>query len=166
MKFLTVILMLFAGIAAAQDRTEADKYGGRLAQCYASTKTSAKLDCVGYVSEACMDGETDGETTVGMVRCAAGETQVWDDFLNDEYRKTMAMMEQMDADDGSNGFGVRAGRLREAQRAWIAFRDAECALSYAYWGAGSMRSIAGSQCLLELTAERTVKLLQMREIVQ
>ena len=63
-------------------------------------------------------------------------------------------------------FAVRAEKLLEAQRAWIVYRDAECALDYAEWGAGSMRNIAHADCRLQMTAERTIELRRMREMFQ
>ena len=68
----------------------------------------------------------------------------------------------MDTSDG----GQRVEALRDAQRAWIAFRDAECAMEYAAWGTGSIRSIAGADCMMSLTAERTVRLIELRELME
>jgi uncharacterized protein YecT (DUF1311 family) len=69
-------------------------------------------------------------------------------------------MKAMDADDAElfPEFANRADSLRDAQRAWIPLRDAQCALEYAMWGSGSMRQIAGAACLLDLTAKRVIYL--------
>ncbi|CDX24948.1 conserved exported hypothetical protein [Mesorhizobium sp. ORS 3324] len=48
--------------------------------------------------------------------------------------------------------------LQTAQRAWIAFRDAECAYSTAGSEGGSIHPMEVSQCLTELTTERTKQL--------
>ncbi|MDX8515960.1 lysozyme inhibitor LprI family protein [Mesorhizobium captivum] len=48
--------------------------------------------------------------------------------------------------------------LQAAQRAWIAFRDAECAYSTADSEGGSIHPMEVSQCLTELTNERTKQL--------
>lgn len=48
--------------------------------------------------------------------------------------------------------------VENAQRAWLAFREAECLMAYAGWGGGSMRNIASSACDLRMTAERAVAL--------
>lgn len=49
--------------------------------------------------------------------------------------------------------------LREAQRAWIAYRDADCRglIRYEWWG-GSGASAAESGCLYDRTVERTNEL--------
>ena len=109
--------------------------------------------------------EEGGETTLGMSRCHFGETVVWDRYLNDEYRRTMRVMRAMDEDEGETfpEFANRGASLVKAQRAWIAFRDAECNLAYAEWGSGSMRSIAFADCMSDMTARRTLDLRAMRE---
>jgi len=53
--------------------------------------------------------------------------------------------------------------LRDAQRAWIAYRDANCAMEYGLWGAGSMRQIAGADCQMRMTAERMLELRSYRQ---
>ena len=80
----------------------------------------------------------------------------------------MAWAKAGDADDMANfpEFANRADSLRAAQRAWIAFRDAECGLEYALWGSGSMRNIAGTDCLMHMAAERTIELRAKREFMQ
>lgn len=112
------------------------------------------------MAAVCMDSEDGGHSTLGMTNCALSEAQVWDKYLNLEYRAAMDALEAMDTDEAEffPEFANRAESLRAAQRAWIAFRDAECGLAYAMWGSGSMRNIAGSNCSLEMTASRTIEL--------
>ncbi|MEL7344578.1 MAG: lysozyme inhibitor LprI family protein, partial [Pseudomonadota bacterium] len=99
-----------------------------------------------------------GQTTLGMAMCTQAETRAWDRVLNAEYARTMAWNRAMDAEDRVYfpEFANREHALRVAQRAWIAFRDAECALAYAQWGAGSMRHIAGTSCHLDMMARAAV----------
>lgn len=61
--------------------------------------------------EACLDNEM---TTQGMVECYGATYEAWDAALNDVYA---ALRETLTSDE--------AAALRDAQRAWIAFRDAE-----------------------------------------
>jgi uncharacterized protein YecT (DUF1311 family) len=56
----------------------------------------------------------------------------------------------------------RSDALRDAQRAWIAFRDADCAARYAMWQDGTIRTIVGANCHLTMTAQRTIELRDMR----
>lgn len=147
-------------MSPAHSQNLAATYGKALMQCYASD--GDKLVCLGRTAEACMAREDDGETTVGSVKCLSAETEVWDGKLNDEYKKTRAFFATMD--DGDSGQRVDA--LKKAQRAWIVFRDAECAMEYSAWGSGSIRSIAGADCLMRITAERTVRLVELREFMK
>lgn len=153
-----IVAVLFTSSAKAQNL--AATYGKALLQCYASD--SDKLACLGRTAEACMAREDGGETTLGSVACFSAETEIWDGKLNDEYKATRAFFGAMDDADG----GLRVKALLKAQRAWIAFRDAECAMEYAAWGSGSIRSLAGADCLMSLTAERTVRLVEVRELMQ
>lgn len=163
MKGAALVAALLAGPALAQDDLAA-KYGPLLDRCYAANP-GTEDDCIGVVSKACTAGEPHGETTLGMTTCAQVETAAWDKILNSEYRATRDFMRAMDDEDRKSdpGFAVRVESLRKAERAWIAFRDAECGLEYAVWGAGSMRNVAASQCLMSFTAQRAIELRAMRE---
>lgn len=116
------------------------------------------LACAGQGATLCMDTETDGYTTLGMMFCSLAEYEAWDRLLNTTYGAAIIGMRNLDADDMERfaEFAVRAGALRDAQQAWIPLRDADCSLEYSMWGAGSMRQIAGASCLRHTTAERTV----------
>ena len=107
-----------------------------------------------------MEAEEGGHTTLGMVSCTVAEARAWDAILNVEYQQTLDDLEAMDTREAVQfpDYAARADSLRDAQRAWIAFRDAECGLVYAMWGAGSMRNIASANCKLEMTAERALEL--------
>lgn len=104
-------------------------------------------DCVGVASRACMETEPDGATTVGMVACTARETAWWDSQLNAHYSSLEA---SLSAD--------LATALREAQRAWIAYRDAGCGFEYDLWSEGTIRSVVHAGCLLDETARRAQRL--------
>lgn len=93
----------------------------------------------------CLD-TPDGQTTAGTVGCIAEELKVQDAALNVAYRQLTAGMNPRQ----------QAG-LRNAQRAWIAFRDADCA-SRQDWEWGSMSTVAANFCVLRRTVERTIEL--------
>lgn len=153
------VLVLSAPLSAVADEHEVETYSPSLLQCLAAATTpEARTACKGVMSTACMEGEDGGYSTYGMVRCTAAETQVRDKFLNASYQKQMQGMHQMDASEATQfpEFAHRAKALRDVQRAWVIFRDAECGLAYAMWGAGSMRQIAGASCVLEMTADRAI----------
>ena len=136
-----------------------------LRTCFAAEDIGAKRDCIGQASNACQEAEEGGYSTLGMSMCNNDEYEAWDVLLNEQYKLTMAAFKGMDVDEGEyfSSFAVRVESLRDAQRAWIAFRDAECTLEYAIWGSGSMRNIAGSACYVDMTAQRTIDLWAMRE---
>ena len=161
-------LALFGAAPAWATEHEVETYGPLLEQCYAEAQTVAKPGCVGAASKACMDDQDGGHTTFGMASCLHAEAAVWDRFLNAEYKALMAVSVAMDADEGPDfaDFANRADTLRAAQRAWIGYRDASCAHAYAQWGSGSMRHIAGTDCMLQMTADRTIELIGLREMFE
>lgn len=105
-------------------------------------------NCLGQGAQGCI-AATD-ESTLSMVGCIGAETQVWDDLLNTEYKARRAEML-------AQGEGL-SELLLDAQRAWIAFRDAECALEVARWGNGTLATVVGANCAMEMTATRATQL--------
>ena len=157
-----ICAVMLALPATAQDVVE---QGGARAQDIAeivsclSQAVTDELDpaaqCIGVVSGPCIETD-EGSTTVGMMDCMGRETLAWDTILNDQWPKLMLQSRNNDADSGHAEADLpgEADTLREAQRAWIAFRDAECAHAYAQGGTGSIRSVYGASCLLDMTARR------------
>ncbi len=159
-------LFLMMSFASASHATEHEvaTYGHILETCYAAaTADGSHANCVGVLSKACMDGEEGGHSTLGMTFCTLAEAQVWDRYLNLEYKQSMAALRDMDADTAVHfpEFANRAETLRDAQRAWITFRDAECGLAYAMWGSGSMRNVASASCRLDMISKRTIELREL-----
>lgn len=166
--FLAAAVVLFTRPVVATEHEVGD-YGSVLEGCYGSAADpAAQSACIGQMSRACMDSQDGGHTTLGMSSCLGAEADVWDLFLNVEYLATMALSKVADEGEAefSPAFANRVESLRAAQRAWIAFRDAECSLAYAQWGSGSMRNIAGADCRMKMTAKRTLELRDMREMFE
>ncbi len=85
-------------------------------------------------------------STPGMRQCASQEFTRQDRLLNAQYRQVMGALNPR-----------QQGRLRTAQRAWIAYRDARCAsLADEEWG--SLSSVSASDCMVTMTAERLLDL--------
>lgn len=152
-------LLLLASPALAQINYAA--FMAPVAACFSTAEDEPMARaCIGTGARDCMENAEDGGTTVGMMACLLAERDLWDRLLNQEYAAARARAQA--ADDAERPYfpeyAVRVTQLRDAQRAWIAFRDAECAMEYGAWGAGSMRQIAGADCLLRLTAGRTLDL--------
>lgn len=84
-----------------------------------------------------------GQSTAGMVGCVGTELKAQDARLNRAYQgamKRMTLPRQKTA-------------LQKAQRAWIAFRDADCAAHLdADWG--TISQVESASCRLDHTARR------------
>ncbi len=157
---LAIALLPFA--ALAQDFVPGPYYEV-LAECYADAATQeARTACIGEASRVCMEEEPEGQTTMGMSRCTGIEADAWDVLLEGELRAAMDWARKSDEADLPQ-FRARAEALRNAQHAWEDFAVEECRLQYALWGSGSMRSIAGAACRMEMIAEHTVALRALRE---
>jgi len=79
--------------------------------------------------------------------CAGEDYQAADAKLNAAYQNLI----------GSDDADAKR-LLQAAQRAWIAFRDAECAHNTAASAGGSIHAMEVSQCLTRLTNERIKQL--------
>ncbi len=89
----------------------------------------------------------DGQSTLGMMQCMQAETERQDVKLNAAYRKAMTGLTPEETE-----------HLKAAQRAWIAFRDADCASLWDpdHWG--TISKVTASQCTLDRTIARTIDL--------
>ena len=97
----------------------------------------------------CMDSS--GGVTSAMLDCMTQETALHDLSLNRAYQAALTSL------------GVDSARqLRSAQRAWIKFRDAECALHGRLTG-GSIDRLNGGACMLDMTRERARQLQQLTQ---
>ena len=83
-------------------------------------------------------------TQTDMNICAFQDYQRADAKLNAAYKKRVASLEK-----------AQLERLRTAQRAWIAFRDAQCRYEAGVYEGGSMAPMVHSSCLTQLTEART-----------
>ena len=126
-----MIALLAVLMAQAEIPPGRDCRPGSIDDCY----TEAHYQCV----------ET-AQTTAILVGCMGSELDRQDSALNRTYAQTMGRL------------NVRQQRkLRTAQRAWIAYRDAHCAsLVDGDWGGLSRVTAAG--CLLDMTIERRLDL--------
>jgi uncharacterized protein YecT (DUF1311 family) len=103
-------------------------------------------DCIGRISDHCLQ-LPGNESTSGMVQCVDGETTVWDALLNADYQRVLGALADKAADS-----------VRQAERAWIAARDADCRVPYDIYEGGSMARLDAANCMLDHTAERVLQL--------
>ncbi len=140
----------FAQDAQARQQVDATT----VAACFDGAARGATApDCLGRASEAC---QIPGyEDTPGIVACIDAETAAWHGILVEQYEYLMRFYR-------ARGPQLQNG-LRDAQRAWTGFRDAECALDQARWGEGSFRVIVAAHCRMTETAERALELRDKKE---
>ena len=157
-------ITLFATPAVALD-SEYQWMLDDLRGCYEATDTFVgKHACGASLLETCQNTLDGGWSNLGTTACIQFESEAWDVLLNEEYRKTIDWLAGLDQEDMEYypEYAIRVEVLKKAQRAWIAYRDAECYSAYSIWGAGSMRHSIGAACILGETAERTIELWAIR----
>lgn len=163
------LILVLAALPAHGEEIDQDAVTAQVRACYVKSDASAhKAACMFSASEACQAEEEGGYSTLGMSMCNHAESQAWDVLLNEEYKAAMASARVLDEDEAIHfpNLDKRVDTLRAAQRAWIAFRDAQCHHAFAAWGSGSMRHIAGTACVLEMTAARTIALWEIRTMFE
>ena len=102
--------------------------------------------CIGIVSGPCID-KMAAPSTADMTNCVARERAVWDDILNETFRRLRDRLDD-----------TQKAKLREMQRAWIASRDKTCAFYWDYYQ-GTMATPMSAECVNRQTAERALFLL-------
>lgn len=116
--------------------------------CLALPAAAQEIDCAHAVAQADLN------------QCAYAEWEAADAILNSAYREAMVLMKAWDRDLPQDESGA-ADALKEAQRAWIAFRDKACeAEGYAMKG-GSAEPLLVYGCMRQLTEDRTGQLVAM-----
>jgi uncharacterized protein YecT (DUF1311 family) len=95
----------------------------------------------------CID-KSNGVTSE-MLDCISAELMRQDARLNENYKRLMSKLS-----------AKRKEGLREAQRAWVKFRDANCGFYYDPDG-GSAARLASNNCILSATANRATELKEL-----
>jgi uncharacterized protein YecT (DUF1311 family) len=98
---------------------------------------------------------SDPQNQAEMNQCAGRDAAEADEDLNLVYKQVVSHYEQMDRDSETTE-GVK--RLRAAQRAWVAFRDAQCSLAGYEALGGSMETLLVAGCEAQLTKARAAEL--------
>ena len=157
-RYLSLVLILSAGVAAAQDL----QYSNDLtAACvYAQPTLAGQKTCIGRSAQACMDATSMGNTTVGMGGCVSYELEYWDTRLNAAYKTQLAKAKAWDVEMRELGSSAESmeDALRNMQRSWIPWRDATCGFERAQWGGGTGGGPATYACLVRLTGEQALYL--------
>lgn len=95
-----------------------------------------------------------------MTYCAELAWQAADKDLNAAYAKAIAAMRRIDAGLPEDMKGA-VETLREAQRAWVAYRDKACAAYGFLARGGTMEPMLVYGCYADLTTNRTGELEQL-----
>lgn len=93
-----------------------------------------------FATEKC---DPNDQTQTGMNICAKADFDAADAKLNQLYKQLAGKAE-----------GDEKKALRDAQRAWVAYRDAECIYETAGPEGGSIRPMEEWQCATALTTAR------------
>jgi uncharacterized protein YecT (DUF1311 family) len=145
--FLALAAILASTPAGAQTRQPTAAEIKLLRDCAAKHPDDGKgeEECAfKLVADPCI--EKNG-SNLGTADCYRIETVIWDAILNDNYK---ALMEAIDDKDDQN-------KLKEMQRAWVAYRDTTCDF-YWYKIHGSMSVPMTAACQLRETARRAMLL--------
>ncbi len=111
------------------------------------------------VTSAPGDREFDCARPVGTMQtdlCLSDVFADVDQALNVAYRDALSSLTAMRRDGGCSQCAPE--QLVEAQRHWIAFRDADCDTLYAIAADGSGRNQARLTCLIDHTRTRSLQL--------
>jgi uncharacterized protein YecT (DUF1311 family) len=92
------------------------------------------------------------QTQMALNQCAEADLKAADADLNAAYKQLMARPDE-----------AFKQRLRAAQRAWVAFRDAHVAALYGGSTEGSVRPMCAALTLRDLTQERVKQLRALLE---
>ncbi|MBV7483876.1 lysozyme inhibitor LprI family protein [Bordetella sp. BOR01] len=103
----------------------------------------------GAQAQAAQPDCANAQDQASMSACAAADYKKADAALNAAYKQAAARLKD-DKDQHQ--------RLVAAQRAWIAFRDAECAFATGLSEGGSAYPMLLAQCQATLTTQRTAEL--------
>ena len=97
------------------------------------------------------------QTQADMTICAGKDYERADKKLNVEYQKLRKLLTERDKAADADGKGA-TDALVTAQRNWVAFRDANCALSGFQARGGSMEPMLISSCLADMSGKRAEEL--------
>ncbi|KQS88571.1 MULTISPECIES: lysozyme inhibitor LprI family protein [unclassified Rhizobium] len=126
-------------------------FGGLVLGTSTASAQEDQIDCQNAITQAEMN------------MCANQDYEAADKELNAVYRKAMASVKATDtelADIDTNLVGA-VEALKNAQRAWIGYRDGQCELAGFEARGGSMEPMLVSGCLADLTKKRTDELKEL-----
>jgi len=142
-------VLLAAAPGIAQNPKQAGNDSKAIQSCVKNVKGSVARNgerCIGIIADPCLK-RPGALSNADMAACAGRESSVWDDILNETFRR---LRDKLDDE--------QKGKLRDMQRAWIESRDRTCAFYYDYHQ-GSIAVPMGALCVNRETARRALFLL-------
>ena len=142
------LLFVFGEAFAQEELWDEAEEEARFETCYSNNAGADVVSKCQYI-QTCVNGSRDNSTSRGMTECALQGYKLWDAKLNLEYQALQKVTSRV--------YGADAGiALREAQIAWISFRDKEC---YAIQERSNVvLGAVHKGCMARITAERTAQL--------
>lgn len=101
--------------------------------------------CMGLHAIPCIDAP-DGQSESGTIACLSEETRAWSRILNTEYAQLLARLDE-----------EPRLALRDAQRKWTDFKNANCAFPVAL-ERGSLSGPWAADCEMQAMARRAMEL--------
>lgn len=111
--------------------------------------TAAALTALAFPAFADEIDCTDPHTQTDMTLCAQADFDAADEKLNELYARVRVRLA---------GEETKLAALRDAQRAWVAYRDADCAFQSSGVEGGSAQPMVEAQCRTERTTQRNADL--------
>ncbi|HEX7854133.1 MAG TPA: lysozyme inhibitor LprI family protein [Sphingobium sp.] len=104
-------------------------------------------------------------TQLDMNLCARRDYEASDRLLNVQWTKAVALMKARDNDAGAqtDRRPTYSAALLTSQRAWLAFRDAQCRIEGYSMRGGSAEPMTISGCLTQLTKARIQQLKDLEQ---
>ncbi len=113
------------------------------------------------VKAAVVCNETGNQMEMNI--CAFQDYKAADSELNADYKRAMAFMKQADLDYLPEGAVPGVIVLRDAQRAWITYRDKNCTVETLAYRGGSIVPLIWANCLEAMTRARSEELRRILE---
>jgi uncharacterized protein YecT (DUF1311 family) len=150
---LAIAALVLATLAARADDPPDPKGAGTVQMCLKSQKPSTRAyeTCIDVAYHRCIGPEENAKSSAEQVGCLRREKPVWDQLLNDAFRK---LRDGLDDD--------QRVKLRDMQRSWVDMRDKTCAFYYDYFQ-GSMANPMIANCDNRETARRAIFLMGFAE---
>ena len=140
-------LLIGAALALAPTPSRAEQPdaadSAKVQSCIKSAQGPERERCIGVVADPCAEDDK-AQSTADQVACAVRELAVWDDILNETFRR---LRDKLDV--------KQKVKLRLMQRAWIDSRKRTCDF---YWDffQGTMASPMSAFCENRETARRAL----------